>query len=376
MRATNAISLRAQRGFSLIELMVGVVIGLLTVLVITQVMTLVEGKRRTVSMGSDAQVNAALALFTLQRDIQQSGYGAIASPDALGCTVNYQYGSSGTAGSFTLAPAVITPGSSATVPDSVALIQANIPGFSAPMLLTGAHTSTDNHFTVASSLGAAVGNQMIAVPQVWDATVNTCTLFSVTNDTASPATTLSKGNVPHVFAGSGAAQWNQNSLLPSTGYLSGSYLLNMGALVLRTYSVSAAGNLQVKEVSSADGSSTTQDLYPQIVNLKVLYGKDTNADGVVDTYDTTAPTTNADWKKVLSVRIALVARSNQYEKDLVTTAAPQWDLGSATTVTGAATCNSTSQCLTLGVSQVTDWQHYRFKVYDTIVPLRNMLWNS
>jgi type IV pilus assembly protein PilW len=146
--------------------------------------------------------------------------------------------------------------------------------------------------------------------------------------------------------------------------------------VLRTYSVSAAGNLQVKEVSSADGSSTTQDLYPQIVNLKVLYGKDANGDGVVDTYDTTAPTTNADWKKVLSVRIALVARSNQYEKDVVTTAAPQWDLGSATTVTGAATCNSTSQCLTLGVSQVTDWQHYRFKVYDTIVPLRNMLWNS
>lgn len=380
MRAMNANSLRAQRGFSLIELMVGVVIGLLTVLVITQVMTLVEGKRRTVSMGSDAQVNAALALFTMQRDLQQSGYGAIASPDALGCTVKYQFGGSGTAGSFTLAPAVITAGASATAPDSISLVQANITGFSAPILLTGAHTSTDNHFTVSSSLGAAAGNLMIAAPATWDA-ANWCTLFSVTNDTSAAATTLSNMNVPHVAGTSGTAQWNQNGLLPSAGYASGSYLLNMGAMVQRTYSVSATGNLQVTEVSAADGSSTTQDLYPQIVNLKVLYGKDSDGDKVIDTYEAASPVTAADWKKVLSVRIALVARSNQYEKELVTTAAPQWDLGGAktvsgVTVTGAATCNGSDQCLTLGVSQVTDWQHYRYKVYDTIVPLRNMLWNN
>jgi len=134
-------------------------------------------------------------------------------------------------------------------------------------------------------------------------------------------------------------------------------------------------------VSAADGSSTTQDLYPQIINLKVLYGKDSDSNGVVDTYETSSPATSADWQKVLSVRIALVARSNQYEKDLVTTAAPQWDLGgpaatTGVTVTGASTCKGSDQCLTLGVSQVADWQHYRYKVYDTIVPLRNMLWNN
>lgn len=376
MRATNAISLRNQRGFSLIELMVGVVIGLLTVLVITQVMTLAEGKRRTISMGSDAQINAALAMFTLQRDIAQSGYGATANPAALGCPVKYQYGTSGTASSFTLVPTLITAGASATVPDSVTVLQANTTGFSAPMLLTGSHSATDNHFSVSSSLGAAVGNQMIAAPATWDAS-NWCTLFSVTSDTASADTTLSNGNVPHVVSSSGAGQWNQNSLLPAAGYASGSYLINLGAMVLRTYSISADGNLQTTELSASDGSSNTQDLYPQIVNLKALYGKDTGTDGVVDTYESTAPTTSADWGKVLSVRIALVARSSQYEKDVVTSAAPQWDLGSAAAVPSGATCNGTHKCVTLGVSQVgTDWQHYRYKVYETIVPLRNVLWNN
>jgi type IV pilus assembly protein PilW len=376
MRATNAIPMRNQRGFSLIELMVGVVIGLLTVLVITQVMTLAEGKRRTISMGSDAQINAALAMFTVQRDIEQSGYGVTANPAALGCPVKYQYGTSGTAASFTLVPTLITPGASATVPDSVTVLQANTTGFSAPMLLTGSHSATDNHFSVSSSLGAAVGNQMIAAPAVWDAT-HWCTLFSVTSNTASADTTLSNGNVPHVVASTGPAQWNQNSLLPAAGYATGSYLVNLGAMVLRTYSVSAAGNLQTTELSATDGSSNTQDLYPQIVNLKALYGKDTGTDGVVDTYESAAPTTNADWSKVLSVRIALVARSGQYEKELVTSAAPQWDLGAAAAVPGGATCNGTHKCLTLGVSQVgTDWQHYRYKVYETIVPLRNVLWNN
>jgi type IV pilus assembly protein PilW len=374
---TNAISSRHQRGFSLIELMVGVVIGLLTVLVITQVMTLAEGKRRTISTGSDAQINAALAMFTLQRDIEQSGYGATANPAGLGCPVKYQYGSAGTAGSFTLAPTLITAGSSSTVPDSVTVLQANTTGFSTPMLLTGSHSTTDNHFSVSSSLGVAVGNQMIAAPATWNAS-NWCTLFSVTSNTASADTTLSNANVPHVVSSSGAGQWNQNSLLPAAGYASGGYLVNLGSLVLRTYSISATGNLQSTELSPTTGSFTTpQDLYPQIVNLKALYGKDTGTDGVVDTYESAAPATNADWSKVLSVRVALVARSGQYEKDVVTTAAPQWDLGSVAAVPSGATCNGTHKCVTLGVSQVgTDWQHYRYKVYETIVPLRNVLWSN
>jgi type IV pilus assembly protein PilW len=370
MRVLKAISAR-QRGFSLIELMVGVVIGLLAVLVITQVMAMAEGKKRTVSMGSDAQVNGALALFALQRDIEQAGYGAIALPDAIGCTVKYK--NSTNAGTFTLAPVVITDGGSASASDTVAVLQGNTVNFSAPMGLTGIALPTDDHFTVKSSFGAVVGNMMIAVPQGWTMSGSVpCGVFSVTNS-ASPATAkLTSTNVPH---GSGSS-WNQSSVFPTTNIASGSYLLNMGAMVSRTYSVSAAGNLQSADLSLTDGSTTTQDLYPQIVMMQAMYGKDSNGDGKVDTYDKTAPASNAEWQKVLSIRIAVVARSNQYEKDVVTAAVPLWDVGSAITVAGTASCNSGSKCLSLDVSTLADWQHYRYKVYDTIVPLRNVLWNN
>ncbi|SCK62026.1 type IV pilus assembly protein PilW [Variovorax sp. HW608] len=369
---TRASSPSALRGFTLVELMVGLVLGLLTVLLITQVMALAEGKKRTVASGSDAQVNGALSLFTIQRDIEMAGYGATSSPDALGCTVKYQYDTTGSAATLTLAPVVIDDGASGA-PDTITILQGRTTSFSVPLLLTGVHLKTDDHFTVSSSLGATAGNMMIAVPKTQDAN-NWCTLFNVTTDTSSSTTTLSSTNIPHVYGTSG--KWNQSSLFPASGYINGSYLVNMGSMVYRKYSIDSSSNLQVSELSSTSGlMSTGQELYPQIVNLQALYGKDTDGDGVVDTYDNTTPTTNAGWLQVLAIRVAVVARSNQYEKDVVTSAVPQWDVGTTATINAATTCGA-SKCISLDVSQVADWKHYRYKVYDTIVPLRNVLWNN
>jgi type IV pilus assembly protein PilW len=51
-------------------------------------------------------------------------------------------------------------------------------------------------------------------------------------------------------------------------------------------------------------------------------------------------------------------------------------VGSAVPTTGAVNCNNGSQCVTLKLSHLPDYQRYRYKVFETVVPLRNMLWNS
>lgn len=367
---------KAQQGFTLIELMVALLLGLLTVLVITQVLFESEGRKRTVSMGSDAQTNGAMSLYTLQQDIQMAGYGLTASPDALGCDVRAQYGTFSPF-AFTLAPVVIGDGA-AGAPDTITVLRGRTARFALPMVLSEAHLPTDDHFTVGSSFGAIAGNMMIAVPKVQDP-ATWCSLVKVTDDPSAPATQLTPTNVPHVAGNS--AKWNQNAILPAAGYVKGDYLLNMESVIRRTYAVGANNSLQAAELSPADGSTSQKDLYPQIVNLQALYGKgslDAGGNIHVDTYDNATPTTNADWRRVVSIRIALVARSNQYEKTAVTTAAPKWDVGSAVLVTGPATspCNGTSTCIDLKVNHLPDWDHYRYKVFDTIVPLRNVLWNS
>jgi len=373
------IAMKSQHGFTLVELMVGMLIGMVTVLIVAQVFSFAEGQKRTTTTGADASVNGAIALFTLQRDIQGSGYGLAAKPEAIGCTLKAKTGSFNY--SDPLAPVVIKAGASSTVPDTIVVMSSGKADFSIPIRIAENHPNTTDHFVVQSSLGisgpvgSVPGDTLIAVPAAWDAT-NWCTAFSAadTSTTALGATT-----VPHNVN----AVWNDNSsVLPTAGYPAGSFLINMGTLVRRTYGISADGSLQLTSLD-ATGAPVTQDLFPNVVNLKALYGKDTNADGTVDLYDTVTPTTNAGWQQVMSVRIAVVTRSVQYEgqqngvdQNKVTTAAPQWDVGTAVTVTGATTCGS-SKCIELGVSQLgSDWDRYRYKVFETTVPLRNVLWNA
>ena len=59
MRTRAAVPHRRQQGFGLIEIMVGILIGLLMVLIIYQVYEVSEGQKRTITAGSDAQQNAA-----------------------------------------------------------------------------------------------------------------------------------------------------------------------------------------------------------------------------------------------------------------------------------------------------------------------------
>ncbi|MDM0044631.1 PilW family protein [Variovorax dokdonensis] len=370
----------AYGGFTLIELMVGLVLGMVTVLLISQVLAVSEGKSRTVASGSSAQVNGALAMFTLQRDIQHAGYGAISSPDATGCSVKAKYGASGAQITFPLVPVAIDNGADGAA-DAITILQANTTGSSAPIPVTSNHAASDSSFFVESSLGVQAGDLMIVVPPslLWetDSANWWCTMFSATDDSTTP---LSKTRIPQA-----AGNWNQSSIMPAGQYVGSSlatqprsYLLNMGNMVLRTYSINAGSNLQMTERSTADGSvGAGQELFSNVVNLQALYGKDTDGDGVVDAFNDTTPTTNAEWQQVVAVRIAIVARSTQFEKEEVTQSAPAWDVGTAATVSGPTTydCNG-SKCIALTVIGDADWKHYRYKVYDTIVPLRNVLWNS
>ena len=218
-----------------------------------------------------------------------------------------------------------------------------------------------------SALGVRAGDLMLAAQQ--DA--SRCEVFSASADPTVD------GEVNRADGGT----WNAAGF-PSLVYGNGDALINLGSLIDHRYSVSATNTLQLAQysIASPNTAPTARDVYPNIVILQALYGKDTDADGIVDTYDRVTPTNTAAWQQVRSIRVAVVARSAQYEKDLVTTANPLWDVGTTTTVTvtpAAAACGS-SQCITLNVQTTvgSDWQHYRYKVFDTVVPLRNLLWTS
>lgn len=385
-----------QRGFSLIELMVGMAIGLLATLVITQVALVYEGQKRTTTSGSDGQVNGALALQTLQRDIQASGYG-LASGGIASCTEirGKRTGMTDTK-KWIMAPVLIKDGANGE-PDTIQVLMSSQSGFALPMRVFDQHALGDTRFGLNDgiNLGNRVGDLMLAVPPA--GSTDSCSLFSISAiPTTSKvingvATTVTDRFIEHTAGTDPSQAWNQDAVLGTTvfpgtsnayiSYPTGSHLVNLGKLIDRTYRISNTSDphLHVLMVDTFDSTVATTDsikptssdeLFPNIASLQAVYGKDTSAtaDHVVDTWNATQPTTADEWSRVLALRIAVVVRSAQPEKDQVTLTAPVWHPDGVTETAIPVDKNIDNGVVT--------WKNYRYKVFETVVPLRNMLWQS
>src|SRR3954470_16147379 len=107
MNPTARFSPSRQTGFSLVELMVGLAIGMLATIVIIQVMSFFEVQRRTTTGSADAQTNGGIALYSIAREMQMAGYPLLPTTDSpLECTT-VTYGGTGITG---ISPVVITNG--------------------------------------------------------------------------------------------------------------------------------------------------------------------------------------------------------------------------------------------------------------------------
>ena len=109
-----------------------------------------------------------------------------------------------------------------------------------------------------------------------------------------------------------------------------------------------------------------------IVQLKAQYGIDNTVGtptGVVNQWTAVDPTTADAWSRVLALRLVVVARSGQMERPT--------DPVTKQIITGA--CNTTtsppnSMLGAIDVSADPNWQCYRYRVFETVVPLRNQIW--
>jgi len=96
-------------GFSLVEIMVAMVIGLIGILVIFQVFSVSESYRRTATGGGDAQQAGAVALYVLEHEMRQAGWG-FNSQNAIGCNVQAYDKTQGVLAAYTLVPLRPRPG--------------------------------------------------------------------------------------------------------------------------------------------------------------------------------------------------------------------------------------------------------------------------
>ncbi len=372
----------SDRGFSLVELMVGMTIGLLTVLVVLKTMEFSEGHRRASSSGSDSTVNSALALYTIERDGKNAGYGMTVTRASIGCEIKAKFGSDPIK-SFNLAPVRITDGANGA-PDSLQFLASSKNGITLPTRIAVDHPQTAANFFVESDVGINDMDLMVAVPRVLTGS-NWCSVFQVTNDTTTGGGGGGGQGQNKVIHNSGQSNWNQpggSNIFPPGGYLEGDYLINLGNFIDHTYSIQN-NYLRLTEFFMGNNTTQVKDLYPNIVQLQAVYGKDTDGDNIVDTWNATQPTDSAGWQQIRAVRVAIVARSQDPLPGLVTLDGAQAaSTCDSATPHPAAVCwfpNPTGNGVKIDVNingANPDWQRYRYRVTETTIPFRNVIWQQ
>lgn len=340
-------------GFSLVEIMVAMVIGLLGILIMLQVYSNSEAQKRTTAGGDEAQNAAAITLFGLQRDIQQSGWG-ISSANLLGCNVLLRAG--------------VTLNAIAPVTINHASITGQDANTDTLLMVSGNGNGGQEGVTVTSQFG---GNTVYAVASPNEFVANDM-VIAETRTRPSPCNLV-------LDTVTGVAGANVTVTTGLAGMADGT-LYNLGQTQkIRAYAI-RNGNLTLCDYTANDCGLAANNgnaaiwvpIASNIVSLKAQYGRDTNAspmNGIVDIYDKTTPTTACGWVSASSIRVALVARNSQSVQAGVTPAAPIWAGTSAVAAAAPLPANAADP---INLAANANWQNYRYKVFQTIVPIRNI----
>jgi type IV pilus assembly protein PilW len=429
---------------SLVEILVGVLIGLIGIVVIFQVLAVAETRKRTTVHGGDAQSAGSIALYTMQRDVQHAGYGfGGAEPAQLGCEVQASDKGDTTPVppipprpnfKFRLYPIEIVQGEDIPAkgagapgsPDRINVLWGNSNQVVSPQdWKASADASSGGVKMITITRGRAgleYGDVLLltSVPDVSKPSTE-CALVQVTDRPADPADptvplkvvgfdsdyTLNAGEKLSAQA-TPSPRFNKDVAWPASVFApitQAGFLFNLGKQPRRAeWRITLPGEANPNRLVMNEtlfGGVTPVEAADGMINLQAEYGIDLDDDHVISEkeWSVVAPDNSTalgdygrpclnspakSWRCVLAIRVALLARSAHWDKGACSPN-PQWTSGTSgalvatnfvmTNVDGTAPTAADLACLDDPPSP-NNWRRYRYSVYETVVPLRNMIWGT
>jgi len=398
-------SIRAsgQRGFSLVELMVGVAIGLVVTLAIFQVLVASEGRKRSLTGVNDVSQSGAYSVYAIDRLLRSAGTGFAEGMDRVGgCRLNARLPlASGESlprvnpfpAPFTgmprfqrLAPVLIFPGASDAGSD-VIMVMSGASGYGEVLATVQAGTITGSDLQLTNTIGYRAGDLVMI------AGGGECLLSEVdaakppcAGDPASPTlTTVCGPQLP--LSGTYFTDVAAHTSLATLNGISGVSTFTLGNpsrgnpprfLML---GVGAGSTLFAHDLLLATGVNVSEPIAEGVQDMRAVYGIDTNNDGVLDAWQ--SPTVASGWdgetlmngsgvsngrlRQIVAIRVGLVMRSALVERELEAgvPVAPAslrlfGDLPAANQVT-------------IDLTQPGQNRNQRHRTIEITVPLRNIL---
>jgi len=348
---------RHQRGLSIVEVMVGLVVSLLIGLAAsTSARVFTASQRQGVGVGG-MSANATTALAALKSDAASAGLGFFGNSNFSCYRLDLSVAASVKSDATAFSPVKITSQGASDQLDVV--FSTNIDG-GADVLLYG--TSNGASAKTQSRLPAAVGNAVLLVPATPSAAAAPCLVRSVT---AISAATDDDPRQTITFANTGTYNQAAFTATPTYDGNNKDRIALLGTLRWSRYRVSGTDLVIERPLGGAD----TSTLLRNVMAFRVQYG--ISADTVAKTLTgwQNATALDATWAavggntvdRVRALRIGMVTRSTQREK------------ANASGACEASTAKPTLFGTTVE-PDVSDWQCYRYRTAVVIVPLRNLVW--
>jgi len=384
---------RRAAGFSLVELLVSVVIGLLAILFATRLMTDAERNKQAALGGSDSMQNGMLAMFSISGDAEHAGFG-LNDPLIVGCDTRladaegYQMAPATRDGAVVrpLAAAVIESGGAG--PDRISLYAGSSFSGTGTLRITSDYIGGTRIDVDRVPYGFSQGDVIVVAPEELG---GRCSLAQISSD---PGALPPPPSQQYLMIAGAGNRFNSGTLdVQFTG--GASRVFNLGptaSLGLRTWSVEG-GFLRLRATDLAGSGGASQPVADNIVSLKAQYGFDTRlpdqfrpeegmrlgawSNTMIDADGDGDEGGAGDYQRVAALRIAVVARAKNPER-------PNPATGQCTATTVRPTVFATQDAETGEAEPVqvevavegdpVDWKCYRYRVFETIVPLRNSGW--
>jgi len=343
----------AEGGVGLVDVMIGLAMALFTTLVIYVVVASADKLRHDSQSAGDAQQTGLFVLSRIAFDIGNAGSGFASATQALStCPASPNIAD-------TLRPIAVLISDSGRddVPDRIAIRYGVAAAIAGPATFAAAAPAGAS-FLIQSPYAFGAGDRVIAVGRNGD-----CAATDVISSAASTPGVVEVVHPP----------------LPSA-FPASSWLVDLGSIndaqVIR-YDVQS-NVLRTTDLLNGDAPNP---LASNIVNLKFQYGIDSDGDGTLDAWVPARSSPFGDWRdatllsasadvlsRIKAVRVGLIVRSDFLDRNIDT--AFGWTLFDC-----EAADKSLCQGRLSGSIPATAAGGYRYRVHETMVPLRNILWN-
>jgi type IV pilus assembly protein PilW len=393
---------RRAGGFSLVELMISVVIGMLALLFATRLVISGETNKDAAVGGGDSMQNGMLAMFQLSGDAAIAGWGLNDSTVA-GCATTFSdqrgyqlLGAKRDGVDITPLASVVIQSNGAD-PDVISFNSGSANAGIGSTLMKADYTG-ESYVMAAerSPYGYNPGDVLVVAPQAPD---RPCTIMQIAG--FNPAA----GRDAEMLLQSGSQyRYNAAASMAQNYRMNVTFMYNLGApnqLHFHTWSVSN-GVLLLRAADLAGAEAAGVSVADNIVSIKAQYGFDTRVMAAYDPNPTNngkqlLPTGNGgmqigawsgaminadgdastgglgDYQRIAAVRIAVVARSKTVQKPR-----PGAECNATTVLPTVFSTNAPSSVQAVPVQvnvavtgDTVNWKCYRYRVFETIVPIVN-----